>query len=73
MRSMGNCCFCDSEMRLPAKHNIHRDGPEEGPEVPLCLTCAMRPEPTMETVWAKLKADREPKSVLAKLLKEKKR
>jgi len=47
------CAFC----RAPAEGNysVHRDGFGEGPEVDLCDACGADPEPTLETIWARIR------------------
>lgn len=47
------CSFCDK----PAAGNyaVHRDGFGEGPEVPLCDVCGSSSEPSLETIWNRLK------------------
>ena len=46
------CAYCGSPAE--GNHSIHRDGFDEGPEVPLCDAHGSQPEPTCEEIWAKI-------------------
>jgi hypothetical protein len=54
--AIGPCAACGQ----PAQGNfaIHRDGMDEGPEVPLCDDCGSEPYPTCEQLWERIRIRR---------------
>jgi len=54
---MNNCAYCGRP--TSGGYSIHRDGMDEGPEVPLCDDCGSEAPPTLEEIWAKI-ANPEP-------------
>lgn len=58
IETVEECAACGQ----PSSGNdtIHRDGFDEGPEVPLCAECGDLPMPTCEEVWAMIAARRKP-------------
>ena len=51
------CCYCKRSAQ--GNFAIHRDGLGDGPELPLCDACGSSPDPSCETIWAKLASDAE--------------
>lgn len=47
---IGTCAYCGGHAE--GFFSIHRDSYCEGPEVPLCIACGSKPEPTCEQIWA---------------------
>jgi hypothetical protein len=46
------CVYCEGPAQ--GNYSIHRDGFDEGPEVPLCDKCGSGPTPTCGDIWAKI-------------------
>jgi len=46
------CVYCDGPAQ--GNHSIHRDGPDTGPEVPLCDVCGADVTPTLAEIWDKI-------------------
>lgn len=53
---IGTCVYCGGHAE--GFYGIHRDGMGEGPEVPLCIACGSKPEPTCEEIWVRIAVSR---------------
>ena len=51
LRAGETCCYCRGLIGDELRYSIHRDGFGEGPEVPLCVTCAEDDRITCEMIW----------------------
>ena len=50
-----HCAYCSAPIPEDnVEYTIHRDGMDQGPEVPLCEDCGSEPEPTCEQIWARI-------------------
>lgn len=50
--SSRSCSYCGKPAE--GKYTIHRDGYDNGPEVPLCDACGSSTGPSCETIWARI-------------------
>lgn len=48
------CAYCDASIVGRVEFSIHRDGFDDGPEVPLCKECGGGVYPTCEDIWEKI-------------------
>lgn len=46
------CSYCGALSE--GQYSVHRDGFDQGPEVPLCNKCGAGDEPTLAKIWAKI-------------------
>ena len=53
---MPSCAFCKTPIEGEHNFSIHRDGMDQGPEVPLCDACGGEDGPTCEEIWAVIAA-----------------
>lgn len=51
MGKQDQCVWCGEEAQ--GNYSIHRDGFDEGPELPLCDKCGGEEFPTCEQIWEK--------------------
>ena len=50
---MSECCYCGAPA-TGEEYSTHRDGMDEGPELPLCVGCGENDGLTCETLWARI-------------------
>lgn len=52
------CAYCGTWIGPEPEYTIHRDGYDEGPEVPLCCSCGERSGPSCHTIWSRISRTR---------------
>lgn len=55
------CTYCGAWIGHETKFVIHRDGYDQGPEVPLCDACGCSEGPTCAQIWARISRLTAPK------------
>ncbi len=59
-----NCAACGNPAALDSDgaplHTIHRDGFDDGPEVPLCDDCGSHETPSCDALWRMIAGRRLP-------------
>ncbi len=48
------CAYCDAPIEGEPRYRIHRDGPGEGPEVPLWDAQGAHEEPSLRRIWDRI-------------------
>jgi hypothetical protein len=54
------CAYCGTWTGHDAEYVIHRDGYEQGPEVPLCSTCGCANGPSCTEIWNRISRCNKP-------------
>ena len=52
------CSFCGNYLCGEVQYSIHRDGFDNGPEVPLCVDCGAHATPTLDEIWARISQEK---------------
>ena len=54
MHHPAHCAYCKKPISGEVQYSIHRDGFDDGPEVPLCEACGAHPTPTCSEIWKRI-------------------